>query len=138
MNKLPKIVYSSDAESDTPLTTELNITGMAWISAQYCVLNKLKSPIGKPQETLGHIDVACRKLASVPSQSLDMNQAKGLINLVHYLEKLMVNAWDGSVSDLPSANKSASLFFYANKKTCRVSTDYNNTFLSTHLIMSIL
>ena len=42
-----------------------------------------------------------------------------MIQLVHYLEKSMVNAWDGCVSGLPGANKSSSLFFYANKKTCQ-------------------
>ena len=54
------------------------------------------------------------------TESLNAAQARGLIALVNYLEKSMVNAWDGSISSLPAANKSASLFFYANKKTCQV------------------
>ena len=45
-----------------PVIAELESICLAWVSAQFCVLNKLKSPIGKPQETLGHIDVACRQV----------------------------------------------------------------------------
>ena len=45
-----------------PVTAELESICLAWVSAQFCVLNKLKSPIGKPQETLGHVDVACRQV----------------------------------------------------------------------------
>merc|ERR1719320_1713051 len=97
----------------------LQTVWLAWTAAQNCVINKLRTPLGKPQETLTHIDLACKKIASIPVERLDMAQAHSLLAFTQSLEKAMVNGWDGSVVALPLANKSTQLFFYANKATCQ-------------------
>ena len=97
----------------------LQTVWLAWTAAQNCVINKLRTPLGKPQETLTHIDLACKKIASIPVDRLDMAQAHSLLAFTQSLEKAMVNGWDGSVVALPLANKSTQLFFYANKATCQ-------------------
>ena len=97
----------------------LQTVWLAWAAAQFCVLSKLKTPLGKAQETLGHIDQACRKLASVNVDKLNIKQAQALLDFSLSLEKAMVNGWEGSVASLPVANKSTQLFFYTNKATCQ-------------------
>ena len=110
----------TDGHHEYSPTTEIKYTILSWLTAQFCVLNKLKSPIGKPQETLGHIDVACKRLAAKSAETINIRQGKAMVKLILFLEKSMANAGDGSISALPKANKSASMFFYANKKTCQV------------------
>ena len=97
----------------------LQTVWLAWTAAQNCVINKLRTPLGKPQEKLTHIDLACKKIASIPVERLDMAQAHSLLAFTQSPEKAMVNGWDGSVVALPLANKSTRLLFYANKSTCQ-------------------
>ena len=91
---------------------------IAWAAALATVAAKLRTPLGKAQETLGHIADAARKLASTPVNKLDQTRASLLLSYVRGLEKCMLNSWDGSVNALPQASKSTQLFFYANKATC--------------------
>ena len=98
----------------------LQTVSLAWTVAQFCVLSKLRTPLGKAQDTLGHIDSACRKLAGLTVEKLDIRQAQAMLDFAVSLEKTMVNGWDGSViAPLPSASKSTQIFFYTNRPTCQ-------------------
>ena len=98
----------------------LQTVSLAWMVAQFCVLSKLRTPLGKAQDTLGHIDSACRKLAGLTVERLDIRQAQAMLDFAVSLEKTMVNGWDGSViAPLPQASKSTQIFFYTNRPTCQ-------------------
>ena len=96
----------------------LQTVWLTWAAAHFCVISKLKTPLGKAQETLGYIDQACRKLASVQTENLNTKQAQAILDFGIGLEKAMINGWDGSVAAMPAANKSTQLFFFTNKATC--------------------
>lgn len=42
----------------------------SWTTAGYVVYNKLRSPVGKAQETLGAVDQACRRLAALSGNGM--------------------------------------------------------------------
>ena len=109
VENVPSLVTTSE---------RLQTVWLAWAAAHFCVISKLKTPLGKAQETLGFIDQACRKLASVKTENLNTKQAQALLDFGISLEKAMINGWDGSVAALPAANKSTQLFFFTNKATC--------------------
>ena len=116
-----------------------------WISyqlAQFCVNGKLKTPLGKAQETLTTIEKVIRQLTtnaaaasiqkttnvSENSPELDskesfifnVNECRRLLIFFELLEKTMANAWDGSAYYWanPSGGKPIISFFTANKRTC--------------------
>ena len=120
-----------------------------WIGyqlAQFCVNSKLKTPLGKAQETLTTIEKVLRRLttnaaaASVvkvsqskedghnsknnekcPSPSvLNVFECRRLLIFFELLEKSMANAWDGSAYYWagPSGGKPITAFFTANRRTC--------------------
>lgn len=130
------------------ITTNLDIQSF-WIGyqlAQFCVNSKLKTPLGKAQETLTTIEKVIRRLttnaaaASVvkTSQSpedgqntknnekdsapfvLNVFECRRLLTFFELLEKSMANAWDGSAYYWagPSGGKPITAFFTANKRTC--------------------
>ena len=107
-----------DIPSLVTTSERLQTVWLAWAAANFCVISKLKTPLGKAQETLGLIDQACRKLASVQTENLNTKQAQALLDFGIGLEKAMINGWDGSVAAMPAANKSTQLFFFTNKATC--------------------
>ena len=114
------IIDSAEEVPGLVLTSErLQTVWLSWAAAQFCVVSKLKTPLGKAQETLGHIDQACRKLAGLCLAKLDMKQAQALLHFGLGLEKAMVNGWEGSVAALPPATRSTQLFFYTNRATCQ-------------------
>lgn len=72
-----------------------------WEAAQLCVLNKLRTPLGKPPETFTSIEVAIRTLArqtksseSTSEQSFkavdELKRARLLLEFVEYLEKVPI------------------------------------------------
>ena len=84
-----------------------------WIAyhlAQFCVNNKLKTPLGKPQDTLTTIEKALRnsnQILSTGQSNMDEAEArklrlqcKDLLVFYEMLEKSMHNAWDGSAYHL--------------------------------------
>jgi hypothetical protein len=103
----------------------LRAAWLSWTTAGYVVYNKLRSPLGKAQETLGHVDQACRRMAAAGATggaTVPLERGRQLVQFVAHLEKAMINAWDGCSAGSgapPPAHKSAALFFYANKKTCQ-------------------
>ena len=93
--------------------------------AQYCVNNKLRTPLGKAQETLTTIEKVIRQLTTnasaatvvkpttesvggntitatitaetvKPSFVLNVSECRRLLTFFELLEKTMANAWDGS------------------------------------------
>ena len=96
-----------------------------WIGyhvAQFCVNNKLKTPLGKPQDTLTTIEKVLRNIAQTlnnnETQKIDFKQCTNLLVFYEMLEKSMHNAWDGSAYHWNSVSAPITSFFTANKKTC--------------------
>ena len=125
--------------------SELQSFWIGYQLSQFCINGKLKTPLGKAQETLTTIEKVIRQLttnaaaASVqkPKQPLDIsidkkdtekvalntinvNECRRLLTFFELLEKTMANAWDGSAYywASPSGGKPIMSFFKANKKTC--------------------
>lgn len=70
-----------------------------WEAAQLCVLNKLRTPLGKPPETFTAIELALRELARQTKMSdvssdrdfnaiYDFKRARTLLEFMEYLEKV--------------------------------------------------
>lgn len=110
-----------------------------WELIQFCILNKLRTPLGKPQDTFTKIENIIRQNAAanqVPnSQSVGQSgskqfQVKLLLQLMENLEKLLYNAYNGSslmlCSKTPSAAKT---FFTTNKNTCIEWINRNRIYL---------
>ena len=121
-----------------------------WIGyhlAQFCVNSKLKTPLGKAQETLTTIEKVVRQLTSnvtastvtkattpsdtnnksptgatksSPSFVLNVSECRRLLTFYELLEKSMANAWDGSAYHWsgPYGGKPITSFFMANQRTC--------------------
>ena len=66
--------------------------------AQWCVNNKLKTTIGKAQDTLTSFAEVLRKKASQATQnkSVDPVESRRILSFFDMLEKSFVNASDGS------------------------------------------
>ncbi|XP_055937546.1 serine/threonine-protein kinase SMG1-like isoform X2 [Argiope bruennichi] len=98
-----------------------------WEVAQFCVVNKLRTPLGKPQETFMAIEGAL-KSAAKPSKNQEGSYSESkqvtllrynlLLSLMEHLEKHMYNAYEGCAAALPSPPKNVRTFFRTNKSTC--------------------
>ena len=102
-----------------PASQRLQGVWLAWAAAHSTLTAKLRTPMGKAQETLGHLAECAKRLAALPVAQLELGPATALLAFVRSLEKCMVNSWDGSVTALPPATKSTQLFFWANRATCQ-------------------
>ncbi|KAK3583612.1 hypothetical protein CHS0354_039435 [Potamilus streckersoni] len=105
-----------------------------WEAAQFCVLSKLRTPLGKPQETFTSIEAVIKSFASEIKSDLmeeEMTQKgdKGdeftthlrvrvLLQFMENLEKLLYNAYEGCAVVTPAAPKMVRTFFRTNKGTC--------------------
>ncbi|XP_062590366.1 serine/threonine-protein kinase SMG1-like isoform X1 [Saccostrea cucullata] len=110
-----------------------------WESAQYCVLNRLRTPLGKPQDTFtsieGVLKMFAKELDKPTDERNDINkteQKKGvknddlsshlrvhlLLQFMEHLEKLLYNAYEGCAMAMPMSPKSVRTFFRTNKGTC--------------------
>ncbi|GFQ70201.1 hypothetical protein TNCT_391641 [Trichonephila clavata] len=98
-----------------------------WEIAQFCVVSKLRTPLGKPQETFMAIEGALKNAAK-PSKNQESfySEAKNvtllrynlLLSLMEHLEKHMYNAYEGCAAALPAQPKNVRTFFRTNKSTC--------------------
>ncbi|XP_053326618.1 serine/threonine-protein kinase SMG1 [Spea bombifrons] len=108
----------------------------AWEAAQFTVLSKLRTPLGRAQDTFQTIEGIIRSLAAHtlnPDQDVaqwttaDNDEGHGnnqmrLVLLLQYLEnldKLMYNAYEGCANALTSPPKVIRTFFYTNRQTCQ-------------------
>nr|CAD7257208.1 unnamed protein product [Timema shepardi] len=108
-----------------------------WEAAQLCVMYKLRTPLGKPQETFTSIEGAIKNLAreltgdDTPTQptstSLPLEEHVGtweqrrvrlLLEFLEQLEKTTHNASEGCATALLPAPKPVRTFFHTNKSTC--------------------
>ncbi|XP_015766823.1 PREDICTED: serine/threonine-protein kinase SMG1-like [Acropora digitifera] len=85
-----------------------------WEVAQFCILSRLRTPLGRAQETFQAIEGKFG--GSKPY--LNHLQCVLLVQFIENLEKLMYNGYEGCVVGLPSPPKSVRVFFRTNRGTC--------------------
>ncbi|XP_043946465.1 serine/threonine-protein kinase SMG1-like [Protopterus annectens] len=107
-----------------------------WEAAQFTVLSKLRTPLGRAQDTFQTIEGVIRSLSahtSNPDNDISQwtsadnddghcnNQLRLLLLLqfLENLEKLMYNAYEGCANALTSPPKGIRTFFYTNRQTCQ-------------------
>ncbi|KAK4015632.1 hypothetical protein OUZ56_030607 [Daphnia magna] len=96
-------------------------------SALLCVNSKLRTPLGKAQDTFLAIEDAIKSAAGRPSgqetvteQNLaQLSRIRLLLSFYEMLEKFMYNAFDGCSIALPLAPKAIRVFFRTNQTTCQ-------------------
>ncbi len=95
-----------------------------WIAigvSQFCVNNKLKTPLGKPQDTLTTIERVIRNVLQSLQEvkgKIHLGECHKLLEFHRTLEVTLSNAFDGSAITLSPPSKTIATFFSANKKTC--------------------
>ncbi|XP_069381042.1 serine/threonine-protein kinase SMG1 isoform X1 [Paralichthys olivaceus] len=108
-----------------------------WEAAQFTVLSKLRTPLGRAQDTFQTIEGMIRSLAAHslnPEQDIGAWAAAGsdgdghhsnqlrlalLLQYLENLEKLMYNAYEGCANALTAPPKGIRTFFYTNRQTCQ-------------------
>ncbi|XP_013880332.1 serine/threonine-protein kinase SMG1 isoform X3 [Austrofundulus limnaeus] len=108
-----------------------------WEAAQFTVLSKLRTPLGRAQDTFQTIEGMIRSLAAHslnPEQDLGAWAGTGsdgdghhsnqlrltlLLQYLENLEKLMYNAYEGCANALTAPPKGIKTFFYTNRQTCQ-------------------
>ncbi|XP_065311979.1 serine/threonine-protein kinase SMG1 isoform X2 [Dermacentor albipictus] len=91
-----------------------------WECAQTCVQQKLRTALGKPQETFTSVEGALKALLAEPSPTgiPSLKRAQLLLDFLEQLDKCMYNAYEGSAGSLPAAPKAVRTFFRTNRATC--------------------
>lgn len=98
-----------------------------WEVVQYCVANRLRTPLGKPQDTFTRIEATIKKrVAQIQGSHSDSCgehyscalKVRMLLLLMENMEKHVYNAIDGNSSRLYVTPKTAKTFFRTNKATC--------------------
>lgn len=91
-----------------------------WECAQTCVQQKLRTALGKPQETFTSVEGALKALLAEPPLAgiASLKRAQLLLDFLEQLDKCMYNAYEGSASSLPAAPKAVRTFFRTNRATC--------------------
>uniref|UniRef100_A0A671RIL4 Serine/threonine-protein kinase SMG1 n=1 Tax=Sinocyclocheilus anshuiensis TaxID=1608454 RepID=A0A671RIL4_9TELE len=107
-----------------------------WEAAQFTVLSKLRTPLGRAQDTFQTIEGMIRSLAAHSlNTEQELSQWSGgesdeghhtnqlrlalLLQFLENLEKLMYNAYEGCASALTAPPKGIRTFFYTNRQTCQ-------------------
>uniref|UniRef100_A0A3B4V3S0 non-specific serine/threonine protein kinase n=1 Tax=Seriola dumerili TaxID=41447 RepID=A0A3B4V3S0_SERDU len=108
-----------------------------WEAAQFTVLSKLRTPLGRAQDTFQTIEGMIRSLAAHslnPEQDVGAWAGAGgdgdghhsnqlrlalLLQYLENLEKLMYNAYEGCANALTAPPKGIRTFFYTNRQTCQ-------------------
>lgn len=111
------VTQMSDTLETLGISHETTVDEMHCIGRQlafFCINNKLKTPLGKAQETLGAFETTMRSLANILGKTtstsvVQIRHARNYLVVFEMLEKAMYNAWDGN---------NISAFFVANQKTC--------------------
>ncbi|GBP69513.1 hypothetical protein EVAR_88413_1 [Eumeta japonica] len=104
--------------------------------AQNCVVLKLRTPLGKPQETFMKIEGALKAIAreisssdskyvALTNQKLidvivgEQSRSRWISEFMMFLEKYIYNAAEGTAIVLPAVTKPVKTFFHTNWSTCR-------------------
>ncbi|CAJ1075376.1 LOW QUALITY PROTEIN: serine/threonine-protein kinase SMG1 [Xyrichtys novacula] len=108
-----------------------------WEAAQFTVMSKLRTPLGRAQDTFQTIEGMIRSLAAHslnPEQDVGAWAGAGgdgdshhsnqlrlalLLQYLENLEKLMYNAYEGCANALTAPPKGIRTFFYTNRQTCQ-------------------
>ncbi|KAL7335617.1 hypothetical protein PS15p_201064 [Mucor circinelloides] len=96
-----------------------------WESARYCMLSRLRTPFGGPQQTFAAFERMLQTLLSnAESKECDDDKnvdfLRHLLLLLDRLELQISNATDGcATASLPAVPRSSLVFFRTNKKTCQ-------------------
>ncbi|XP_059929779.1 serine/threonine-protein kinase SMG1-like [Gadus macrocephalus] len=110
-----------------------------WEAAQFTVLSKLRTPLGRAQDTFQTIEAIIRSLAahSLNPEQQELGAWSGaggdseghhshqlrltllLLQFLENLEKLMYNAYEGCANALTAPPKGIRTFFYTNRQTCQ-------------------
>ncbi|XP_026671607.1 serine/threonine-protein kinase SMG1 [Ceratina calcarata] len=103
-------------------------------AAQHCVTNKLRTSLGKPQETFTSIESALKTLAREISYSCETTKKEKrcldhqltehtrvrlFIEFLEHLERVIHNAAEGCAIALLPLSKPVRTFFHTNKSTCK-------------------
>lgn len=94
-------------------------------AAEFCVNSKLRTPLGKPNDTFTAIENTLKRLArnlvkgKMESSVVSQKQVKLLLLFMEHLEKTIFNAYEGSAIAMPQPSKPVRTFFYTNASTCR-------------------
>ncbi|XP_008297822.1 serine/threonine-protein kinase SMG1 [Stegastes partitus] len=127
-----------DVVPQVQLKTEVVLWQWAvWEAAQFTVLSKLRTPLGRAQDTFQTIESMIRSLAAHslnPEQDVGVWAGAGsdgdghhsnqlrlalLLQYLENLEKLMYNAYEGCANALTAPPKGIRTFFYTNRQTCQ-------------------
>ena len=102
-----------------------------WEAAQFCVNTKLRTPLGKPNETFTSFEVALKDVfkhllkgkGKIPDDGkvlqIDRNHIRTFLLFMNHLEISIYNASEGSAIVLPQSSKPVRTFFTTNYSTCR-------------------
>ncbi|ORX56229.1 hypothetical protein DM01DRAFT_1406563 [Hesseltinella vesiculosa] len=95
-----------------------------WECSRYCILSRLRTPFGGPQQTFAAFEKQLQQLVSDTNDPSSTMALQGLLLLLDRLEIQIDNAMDASqgasphVSIIPTVPKASFLFFRTNQKTC--------------------
>lgn len=101
-----------------------------WEAAQFCVNNKLRTVLGKPQETFLKIESIIKedartlslndttKATNIETILWNQRHTRILLGFMEALEKSIYNASEGTAVALTQADKPARTFFHINSPTC--------------------
>ncbi|KAI8090817.1 hypothetical protein BDF21DRAFT_412239 [Thamnidium elegans] len=94
-----------------------------WESARYCMLSRLRTPFGGPQQTFAAFERMLNSLVNNAELKVAGGQnadyLRHLLLLLDRLEVQISNASDGCATGaLPAVPRSSLIFFRTNKKTC--------------------
>ncbi|CAF0784356.1 unnamed protein product [Brachionus calyciflorus] len=113
-----------------------------WECAQFCVQSRLKTPLGKAQDTFVAIESVLKNYFNYEQQSQTMDKGKNsftdlnrislLLHFVDHLERLIYNAYEGIATGQHMVSKAVKLFFRTNKSTC------NEWFSRVRFFLSLL
>ncbi|XP_043280213.1 serine/threonine-protein kinase SMG1 isoform X1 [Venturia canescens] len=122
---------------------ELGLTNRSFLyfwsgmeAAHHCVINKLRTPLGKPQETFTTIEGALKALAretqgttrNEDTRAVERNsdndfhehtRVRMLVEFWEHLERSIHNASEGCAVALLPLPKPVRTFFHTNKSTCK-------------------
>ncbi|CAH0730089.1 unnamed protein product, partial [Brenthis ino] len=119
--------------------------------AQTCISLKLRTALGKPQETFtkieGILKGVAREISSAETKYVagentnvleivvaEQVRARWLVEFMMFLEKYTYNAAEGTATVLPAVPKPVKTFFYTNWTTCR---EWHNRVRPAALAVSI-
>ncbi|KAK9695390.1 Serine/threonine-protein kinase smg-1 [Popillia japonica] len=101
-----------------------------WEAAQFCVNTKLRTPLGKPNETFTNFESSMKnllkELVKTPKQDDDIdniefkqNQVRLLLQFMYHLEICIYNASEGTAFAISQPSKPVRTFFSTNSPTCK-------------------